>query len=147
MARIQAGSEPGDDGQPGTGGGTSAIGSLTFPTTDEGNIGILVDTVTGVEATGPFVREADLFGDDDRDPFNDILRPKVHWKDFTAIRTSEDVGYGPHPEIKFREFDGLEGSPEDLHGIQVYSDKLGIRTSSQSGDASEDLRTVPEIWI
>ena len=149
VARIQAaappggGTQPGDDGQPGTGGGTSATGSLTFPTTDKGNkIGILVTTVTGVEAAGPFVREARLFGDDDRDPNNDILRPGVHWKDFTAIRTSGDVDYGLHPEIKFRDFEGLEGSSEDLHGIQVYSDKLGIRTSSQSGDVSEDLRNL-----
>ena len=135
------GMQPGDDGQPGTG-GTSAIGSLTFPTTDEGNIGILVATVTGIESRGPSVREAKLFGDDDRDPYNNILRPGVHWKDFTAIRTSGDIDYGLHPEIKFREFDGLEGSSEDLHGIQVYSDKLGIRTSSQSGDVSEDLRNL-----
>ena len=149
VARIQAaappggGTQPGDDGQPGTGGGTSATGSLTFPTTDKGDkIGILVTTVTGVESWGPFVREARLFGDDDLDPNNDILRPGVHWKDFTAIRASGDVDYGLHPEIKFREFDGLEGSSEDLHGIQVYSDKLGIRTSSQSGDVSEDLRNL-----
>ena len=135
------GMQPGDDGQPGTG-GTSAIGSLTFPTTDEGNIGILVATVTGIESRGPSVREAKLFGDDDRDPYNNILRPGVHWKDFTAIRTSGDVDYGRHPEIKFRDFDGLEGSSEDLHGIQVYSDKLGIRISSQSGDVSEDLRNL-----